>query len=390
MILILIISNVVSLRFKKDSTKIEKVGMESEKKHKILIVDDVLGNINILKEFLTPEYDTSYLTDSTLAVEKALSEKPDLILLDIMMPEIDGFEVCKLLKSYEELKEIPVIFLTALDESESVVKGFSLGAVDYITKPYHPDELLTRIDTHLRLKESKRIIEQKNNELAELVQILCHDFMTPVSFVLGTLELIREDRQLFDVFEENINKSMINASNLIKLVRTMRSLEDFKDELKMTAISLKDSVNQAADLLQHKLKGKNIEIKIDVDQNLQVIAEETSLVNSVINNLLTNAIKFSYPDSFINVKGYEEDNHVILEIKDTGIGMSERMQDDLFKISRPTSRKGTSGEKGTGYGMHLIKKFTDLYGAEIMIQSKDFKDFPEDHGTSISIKFRKE
>ncbi len=362
---------------------------EKQIRRRILVVDDIIGNIKILIEILKPTYDVSFVTSGVQALETAKLERPDLVLLDIMMPDMDGFEVCRQLKLDPQLAEIPIIFLTALEESDSIVKGFDLGAVDYVTKPYHPAELKTRIENHLKLKESREIIAEKNKELAELFQILCHDFMTPISYAIGSLELIRDNRHLFDTFEPDILKSLNNAVDLIELVRTLRKLDDLNESFELKPIALNTAVEKALVLLQHSLKEKNITPGVNVSGQHKVLAEETSLINSVVNNLLTNAIKFSYKDSALEISSFEKDDRVVLEIKDRGIGMSEALLEDLFVVTRATSRKGTSGEKGTGYGMLLIKKFVDLYQAKISVASKSEREHPNDHGTAINISFVK-
>ncbi len=364
--------------------------MEEKKiKRRILIVDDIIGNIKILIEILKPYYEISFVTNGSEALETAKLEHPDLVLLDIMMPDMDGFEVCGQFKIDPQLAEIPIIFLTALEESESIVKGFDLGAVDYVTKPYHPAELKTRIENHLKLKESREIIAQKNKELAELFQILCHDFMTPISYAIGSLELIRDNRHLFDTFEPDISKSLNNAIDLIELVRTLRKLDDLNETFELSPIMLHDAIEKALAMMQHSLKEKNIISKVNVSNTHIILAEETSLINSVVNNLLTNAIKFSYEDSTLEVSSFEKDDRVVLEIKDYGMGMSDALLEDLFVVTRATSRKGTSGEKGTGYGMLLIKKFIDLYEAKISVSSKSEREHKDEHGTIVKVSFAK-
>ena len=370
------------------SWKGECIVLDSNKPS-VLIVDDVLGNIRILEEILAPLYRVSFVTRASDVLETARREIPDLILLDIMMPEMDGFEVCALLKAEPQLSEIPVIFLSALDASDSVVKGFDLGAVDYVTKPYYPAELLTRMETHLKLKQSKELIAQKNRELAELIQILCHDYKTPISFALGSLELIRSDRALFDTFEPHIYHSLNNAIELIDLVKTLLTLDDAAKEWERKPVALKRAVDKAIRLLEPKLAQKGIQLSCAIPEEHQVLAEEVSLINSVINNLLSNAIKFSYPQGEIALSSIEENDGVLLTVKDSGIGMTDALLNDLFVVNRATSRKGTDGEKGTGYGMLLIKKFVDLYKASITITSRDETAYPQDHGTTVRIEFEK-
>ncbi len=362
---------------------------KAEKKYKILVVDDIVENIKVVTEILNPYYENMFAINGGKALELVELDRPDLILLDIMMPEMDGFEVCNVLKSSKETQEIPIIFLTARDKTESIVKGFETGAVDYVTKPFNPPELLTRIRTHLKLSESTKIIAQKNKELAEFLQILCHDFMTPISFVLGCIKLIKEDRSLYDEFQDDIEESMLNALSIMDLVRTMRKLDDFDNQLDLFPVHLKPAVEQSIQLLKHRFNEKNIHPVVNISNNETVIAEETSLVNSVINNILTNAIKFSYTGDTVDISSQIKEDMIYLKITDQGMGIPEKMLGILFDVSKQTSRIGTAGESGTGFGMLLINKFIKAYGGKLDITSKEKKNHPTDHGTTITIGFKK-
>ncbi|MCP5049187.1 MAG: hybrid sensor histidine kinase/response regulator, partial [bacterium] len=350
--------------------------MNVDPKPFILIVDDVPKNLQIVANILNAEGYRFTLASSGQQALKIIKKRlPDLILLDIMMPEMDGYQVCRTLKRSDRTKDIPVIFLTAKTETSDIVKGFESGGLDYITKPFHSTEMLARIKTHLKIVRVSR-------ERKELLHILCHDLVNPLSSISAILQ-ITFDMDKFDRFRNHLLTASANGLKVIDLVRKLRALEDNKIRLKFQTIDLQEVMEEAELLMQHKLLEKNISFIREMEPGLIVWAERTSLLNSVINNLLTNAIKFSFPDSTINVFAAREGDMVILTVKDSGIGIPEELQLDIFDLKKPTTRTGTNGETGTGYGMPLVNKFINAYGGSIEIYSKEEKDDPENHGTEI-------
>ena len=348
---------------------------------RIMIVDDTEQNIQLLGQALAKEgYEIIVATNGAEAIKTLEHITPDLILLDVMMPQMDGFEACSIIKKNEKTKNIPIIFLTARVETEDIVKGFELGAVDYIAKPFNLMELYTRVKNHLELKK-------RDNDNKELIHILAHDLATPFNAIISLTEIL----DLFNDVNElktligQLNTTARNAKDLIDLVRKMRSLEEGKIEL--AHCNLTELIRQAVELLKDKLKAKNISVNMSADEKVEVLADKISLLNSVLLNLLTNAIKFSYPASEINICVEKQNNKVRFSITDTGIGMPESLLEKLFEMNRTTSRPGTQNEKGTGFGMPLIKKFILAYGAEINIKSVSETDNPSSHGTTIEILF---
>ena len=163
-----------------------------EKTANILIVDDVAMNARLLVNLLQDEdYNLAVATNGQMALDLVDDRKPDLILLDIMMPNMDGYETCRRLKASEDTRDIPVIFLTARTEAEDITKGFDVGAVDYVTKPFNYDELIARVKTHLELKITKDALERSNQEQRKLIHILCHDLINPLGQVETTLDLMK-------------------------------------------------------------------------------------------------------------------------------------------------------------------------------------------------------
>ena len=362
--------------------------MDNYSKAEILAVDDTPMNLDIILETLDDEYEISISSDGKEALEVLETTIPDLILLDIMMPGMDGFEVCSILKKDERLKDIPVIFLTALNSTEDVVKGLSLGAVDYVYKPFNPEELRSRVRTHIELKRSREEIIRQNFEQKELLHVLCHDLANPFTSILGVLSILEDDLpDELDYYFKLLESAANNGTEVINLVRQMRQASEKGIDLE--SLNLKEMLEESITMLRQRITDKKLDVKMKVDQSLQVQGEKTSLINSVLNNLMTNAIKFSYAGEKIRIAAEEKGNGIVLSIRDYGMGMPEEIRDNLFDISKNISRNGTDGEKGTGFGMPTVKKFMELYGGSLEVSSLDEKSSPQDHGSSMILTFLK-
>jgi two-component system, sensor histidine kinase and response regulator len=354
-------------------------------KIRILIVDDTLKNIQVLGTVLKQEgYQINVAQNGKQALKLAEQVLPDLILLDIMMPEMDGFETCIALKALPQTAEIPIIFLTARTETESIVQGFQLGAVDYITKPFNATELLVRVQTHLSLKKSKDMLYHIGNERKELLHILCHDLANPMHSIISVLDIMHNSDD-FVQMRGFLLEAVKQGLDIIDLVRQMRALEERR--LKLSRVELSPLIEVSHTILRQRLEQKNLSLELSLEPGLCVCVEEVSFINSVINNLLTNAIKFSHPSSVIHLAAHALDSEwVQLSLTDHGIGMPPSLLENLFDVSKTTSREGTSGEQGTGFGMPLVQRFILAYGGEIQVTSQSIKDFPHDHGTCVRLR----
>ena len=207
--------------------------MKDKSEIKILIVDDVQKNVQVLGTLLKNEnYSLVIAQNGREAIERALKIKPDIILLDINMPEMDGIEVCKVLKQSEETKEVPVIFLTAQNTTISKVKGFSVGAADYIEKPYDPAELLARVATHLEIKFSREQIAKDSKLKATLKAhgILAHEVYNPLTAIMGNLDMMRmmveNDSISKDKLSTFITRSLEGCQSIVEKVESLKSLKD--------------------------------------------------------------------------------------------------------------------------------------------------------------------
>ncbi len=365
-------------------------------KGKILIVDDTPSVLDLLKSTLETEgHQVFVATNGEKALKRALLVKPDLILLDVLMPGWDGFKTCRRLKMEEAIQGIPVIFMTALTQTEYIVRGFKSGAVDYITKPFNQNELLARVNTHLHLKFSQdTILQQYNeitlqrNELNEILHVLCHDIANPIQAIMTTLQLLERKPDKLSKFLDLLISMTSQSIKLLHLVRSLRALAEGKTKLDLISLNLKKSLNHSIEILQNQFSKKQITPILNVDEDINVIAEETSLVNSVFNNILTNAIKFSHPSSTIIISAKNEDSVVNLSIRDSGIGMPQTLLEKVFMLDQITTRLGTQNEKGFGFGMQLMKKFVMAYGGGIEVFSIDESESSEKHGTEVVLTFK--
>ncbi len=358
---------------------------DPEGKPLLLVVDDQPKNLEILGHMLSDGYDLIAVNSAAKALKCIELERPDLILLDVMMPETGGFQLCEELKSTPEFTDIPVIFLTALAESDDVARGFQAGGVDYVTKPFSSVELLARIATHVEIKRSHERIAKVLSEKAALLHLLTHDLKNPVACVESALEFLDPMPADPGEYLDMIRSATRQALAIIDNVNSMMALERGKINLSLGDIDLRSCLSEAELLLRGKFTSKQIDLVVNCPADTWVRADHVSLVNSVIANLLTNALKFSTPGSTVLVKVEPGRPLTTLSVIDSGIGIPREILPTLFSMTKPTNRVGTAGERGTGFGLPLVKKHVDAYGGSIEVLSKDVKAFPHDHGTAVRI-----
>ncbi|MCR9144984.1 MAG: hybrid sensor histidine kinase/response regulator [bacterium] len=374
----------------------------------VLVVDDQINNLKVLGTILRGEsYEIYAARNGAEALQTARLALPDLILLDIMMPDMDGYEVCRQLKADPLTAEIPVIFLTARVESEDLVEGFEAGAVDYIRKPFQQPELLARVRLHLELKHSRDHIRRIGNERKELIHILCHDLRAPFSSMDSILNIMQSDAEYFeerrDFFTRAAVTTVENGLKVIDLVRKMHDLEERLSvhSLDLEATPLRSTCETALIVIRDRLLKKKIEVELDLDENLQVRVEPVSFTNSVLVNLLGNAVKFSPPNSKVLVSAtrsasanadhehkHEAEKLIVLSIVDQGIGMPPEILEHLFEPGKNTTRPGTDEEAGTGFGMPLVRRFVQAYGGSIEVSSRDQELHPKDSGTEVRLRLQ--
>ncbi|MGF7138050.1 hybrid sensor histidine kinase/response regulator [Roseimarinus sediminis] len=352
----------------------------------ILVVDDNKRNLQVVGNILHNEKYKVAMAINGLTALKLISQlKPDLVLLDIMMPEMDGYEVCKKLKENPETKEIPVIFLTAKVETNDIVEGFNLGGVDYITKPFKQKELLVRIKTHLDLLNSKRKIATQANELQasnifkdRLFSIIGHDLRSPLSSIKFTIDMMKSGVIEFgdDFFYEilgQLAKTTDEAYSLLENLLGWAKSQSGNLPVVPEVFSLKDMAESVARLQELNLNNKNIELLLHINDNINVFADN-QMINTVLRNLLSNAIKFTPNGGTIQIMAKEaHENMVEVAVIDSGVGISEDNLKRLFNNSNPLKTYGTNNEAGSGLGLILCKDFVEKNGGTLNVKSDEGK-----------------
>jgi two-component system, sensor histidine kinase and response regulator len=354
----------------------------------LLLVDDTPANIDILVGLLQDDYRLKVATRGEKALQLCQEDDAiDLVLLDVMMPGMDGFAVCRHLRAAPATQELPVIFLTAKTEVESVVEGFAIGANDYVTKPFQPAELRARVKTHLTLRAQRREIVAKNTELRELLQLVCHDVNNQFSVIAMSLELLAMDpSRSWQTMLPRFETAARNGIGLTRLVRELREAEE--KGLVLHPVALREAVEECVLIHGDLAQAKGVTLDCEVAA-ITVQAERVSLINSVLGNLLSNAIKFSYRGGRIMISTLPgAPGWVKLRIADQGMGMTEQVRSTLFDVSKSRSLPGTEGERGTGFGMPLLRRFVHDYGGSIELHSRPVDTYPHDHGTDFILHLR--
>ncbi len=350
-------------------------------KQTILIVDDIEENIDVLVEILKKN-DLVTALDGETALEIVKEDDIDLILLDIMMPEMDGFEVCKILKENPETSHIPIIFLTAKDKGDDVQNGFKLGAVDYITKPFNPNELLSRVDTHLKLRAYEKSLEKqvaleveknrlkqqmihqqsKQAALGELLMHIAHQWKQPLASLSSiNIYLQAKVERNIEITNEELLAKIERSNDLIEFMsNTVSTFRDFyQPTLKDNEFLITDAINKVLNISDATLHYENIKITLNSREKNEICANENEFTQ-VIFSLLNNARDIfklrgtDNPELLIEV----EDNKI--SISDNGGGVDESIIDDIFLAFKSTT-------EGNGIGLYIAKEIIEKNGGVISV-----------------------
>ncbi len=364
------------------------------KKPKILIVDDTAENINVLiRVFEKTDYQISFAPNGKKALELISMEMPDLILLDIMMPEMDGFEVCKTIKANPETREIPIIFITAKDETEDIIKGFSMGAVDYIVKPFRAEEVCTRVQTqiknqafqrelilkNIRLMEMDKEVRDKNQRLESLnelkdkfIGIAAHDLRNPLSSIKGFSEMLQEDDLSAEDRKEFVDMIYSISENMFALLNDLLDInliESGKLNLVLQNSNLGELTKKQISINRTIANKKNIKIKF-IDLGCVDSEFDYDRISQVLNNFLNNAIKFSPRETTLRVKLSHLNDFNKVEVIDEGPGILQEEQKKLFGEFQKLSPRPTAGETSTGLGLAIAKKIIIAHKGFIGVKSE--------------------
>lgn len=368
-------------------------------KNIILAVDDQPNNLKVIAGVLGDEYQLSIANNGHNALKILDKLVPDLILLDIMMPGMDGFEVCHEIKLRPQLKDIPIIFLTAKTEISDIVKAFEAGAVDYIFKPFNPLEVKARVNSQLQLFHTSRQLKELNYKLAvsqqeleltnvklemlnkqkdKFFSVIAHDLKTPFNNVIAITGLIseslasKEQESLLEyvtMLRNTTDKAMDLLMNLLEWAKSQTGNLKFTPGL-IQPISI---IQDVLAIYQESIRAKSLIVNFDCNPDYEFFGDQP-MIATVLRNLLGNAIKFSLAGGVIYLKVNRlADGSTQFSVKDFGIGISSDLLPLLFVLGANTGRPGTRGEPSSGLGLMLCKDFVERHGGSITVESAEGK-----------------
>ncbi|MGV3685546.1 MAG: hybrid sensor histidine kinase/response regulator [Daejeonella sp.] len=385
---------------------------------KILLVDDNIDNLMSMEVVLEKDgYSFVKATSGREALSILLKEEDfSLILLDIRMPIMDGYETAELIYQRDKLRHIPIIFISGQDDEEAAVfKGYLAGAVDYIRKPFNTqilrskvavfaelyrknqiliaqEEKLTRINDDLRklnqeledrVKERTKELENLNHELKDLnlskdkfLSVISHDLRNPLTALLASSDRLKktnnenstETQHLATIIHRTSNKILEQLNELVNWAKNQREKTSFNP----VSIQLRTGIDVSLEILKTNSNQKDIVLENNIRENVFVKAD-VFMLRSIIQNLVMNAIKYSPQGGIVSVSANYINSMVEICVQDTGVGMTPEVQQNLFKNISPVSVAGTANETGSGLGLLLVRDFVTQHGGTISIDSEPGK-----------------
>lgn len=361
----------------------------------ILVVDDVMSNVLLLKILLKNEkYNTLTANSGEQAITVAEQEKPDLILLDVMMPGMDGWETCRRLKSNPDTADIPVFFLTALNSTNDIVQGFKLGAADFVTKPINKEELIARVAHEIQLVAAKRQLAEKNLELQHTIKgrdkmysVIAHDLRSPLGTVKMVLDMLgmmlpedligAENHELLSQATKQTDELFSLLDNLLKWTKSQTGRLNVVLQDRATD----DFIPSIVDLFDKVASTKGISLVYDKEHSDNMVAHcDVDMIKTVIRNFISNAIKFSPTNTTITIRtnhyssdgndGFAPGRYSKISVIDQGCGISEENIKKLFHKDTHFTTWGTANEEGSGLGLMLCKDFAVRNGGDVRIESE--------------------
>lgn len=341
----------------------------------ILIVDDVPRNIQVLGTLLAKfDCELAIAMNGKQALDTVDKIKPDLILLDVMMPIMDGHETIRHLKSNDKTKDIPVIFLSAKTETEDIITGFELGAVDYVTKPFIGKELVARVKTHLSLKRTQDILNDEIASKNKFFSIISHDLRGAFGIIMSFVEIIQSNRDILsqeeiDELFTDIGSTSKNTLELLEnLVRWARS-QSGSIKYKPENIKIQELFEEISESHKNIAQAKQIQIEVLSSANADAFGDK-NMINVVLRNLVSNAIKYTKINGKISLLCENYNDELKISVSDTGVGIAPEIIDKLFTIETKVSTQGTENEQGNGLGLVLCREFVKRNKGDIGIKSK--------------------
>jgi len=359
--------------------------------NRVLIIDDVVDNLNMLTDLLEAEgYDVHIATDGLSGLEFIQKMPPDLILLDIQMPGMDGYEVCTRIKTNPPTKDIPVIFLSAHTETTDVLKGFEVGGVDYISKPFQYREVAARVQSQLTLAHQRQQLIQQRQEIESLrekdlqhfnqlskikdqiIRTTAHDLKNPLTSVLLYCQLLEEAELESEVVDEalaGIRQGMRKMQRLVTDVLELAQMQTGAN-LKRFPTSIQKLIQEVLQSYELIAKEQNIIIGSDFPTQDIHLMIDRNRIERVLDNLISNAIKYTPEGGQVRVAIELEATQALIHVQDTGLGIPQKDFENLFEPFYRIKKPDHAQIAGTGLGLSIVKAIVNQHDGTIKVCSQ--------------------
>ena len=351
---------------------IEPAARSAAAKARVLVVDDQPDNVQMVCALLSRAgFEGVPAAGGFEALELARSRRPDLVLLDMRMPRMDGFEVLRQMREDPVLHDLPVIFLTADDDRENLIRAFASGAIDYLTKPFMAEELLARVRTHADLKRSRDALQRFAQEKQQMAELVAHDLRNYFANILFASDLLGgavaaepAQRRLVDSIHASAD------SGMLFLQAFLEQQEHQAHGAAIEPLPVRQMLCDVVDLLGRSAAAKNIRLEL-LEHEMVIVSGLRAGVAHVLQNLVSNAIKYSPRDTCISIDACRHGKFGRMQVMDRGPGIPEDEQARLFQRFSKISTEPTDGESSTGLGLALAKQQARAMGGNLWYESRE-------------------
>lgn len=337
----------------------------------------------------TGKYEVIGFCDGTGLLEYLDSNLVNLILLDLRLPDGYGMDFCGEIFSRSNGEDVPIIILSAESDVNAKVDAFNMGAVDFVQKPVNSHELKARLQTHLKIQLLQQELKESRSKYRSLVHVLCHDLANYVGAIFNISQLLQRNREQIKInlFLPRLHEASMRAHRFLKTIHEVVAGHEGRLSVDINEYKLTELIEESVSILSSRFIAKHITFNItDEAKDSRLKIDRNWFVGSILNNLLSNACKYSYPNSTVQLQLKKSDNELVITITDEGIGMLPSRLRELSLDSVIQSHLGTSGERGSGMGILIVRQWVKKLGGKFHIDSVH-ESMAKNHGTIVTLRF---